>query len=95
MTTIAEALDQLVRPDKTVAEVLTEAGCRGEHHARRCPVAVFLTKTTGRLAYAGIALAYEQISPDDWQTTDMPDDVTRFIGDFDAGRHPELEVSDV
>jgi len=96
MTTIAEALDMLVRPDKTVAEVLTEAGCRGRHGSMICPVAVFLQKATGRNnVHAGVARAYVWVTGLDWLDATMPDAVSDFISEFDKGHHPELEVSDV
>ena len=96
MTTIAEALDMLVRPDKTVAEVLLEAGCRGRHGSLICPVAVFLRKATGRNnVHAGVTRAYVRVTGLDWLDATMPIAVQEFIYKFDAGRHPELEVSDV
>jgi len=96
MTTIAEALDQLVRPDKTVAEVLLDEGCRGRHGSEICPVAVFLRKATGRNnVHAGVTRAYVRVTGLDWLDATMPVAVAVFISEFDNGLHPELEVSDV
>jgi len=96
MTTIDGALDQLVRSDKTVAEVLLEAGCRGRHGSLICPVAVFLKKATGRNnVHVGLTRAYVWVTGLDWLDATLPVAVANFIHAFDAGHHPELEVSDV
>ena len=97
MTTIAEALDALVRPDKTVAEVLAEEGCRGGHGSKTCPVAVFVRRETGldaRVDNCGRAYGVSG-GEENWPETVMPDAVFEFIGEFDHGCYPELEVSDV
>ena len=99
MTTIAEALDELVRPDKTVAEVLLEARCHGKHGSRECPVALFLLRTTGLDVYTGQVHVHERVKDWEWQEFLLPDAVRKFVAEFDAGYHPELDnlevVSDV
>ncbi len=89
--TIAEALQELDLPSPDdVAEKLRAAGITGSVNARKCPIARYVKRATGKHA---LFAAFDAIHHDRMERTrtyPYPRAVAQFVARFDKWNYPDL-----